>query len=83
MALWNGSKPEIVTALAASIGIPFWGFVHAHYFGVAGAAMATGEFVETPLMSLGGLPLFMADAGIWAAVIGLIGGLTYLFALIF
>lgn len=90
MTLWNGSKPELVTAIAAAIGIPFYlGFVHtplpqlALYSGFAGAAMATGEFVETPLLKRGGLRLFMADAAIWAAVIGLIGGITYVFALIF
>jgi hypothetical protein len=53
------------------------------YSGVAGAAMATGEFVETPLLKRGGIRLFMADAAVWAVVIGFIGGLTYLFALIF
>jgi hypothetical protein len=90
MGFWQGSKPELATALAAAIGIPFYlGFVHAPipqlalYSGFAGAAMATGEFVETPLMKRGGIRLFMADTAIWAVVIGLIGGLTYLFALIF
>ena len=90
MAFWQGSKPELVTAVAAAIGIPFYlGFVHtsvpqlALYSGVAGAAMATGEFVETPLMKRGGIRLFVADTIIWAMVIGLIGGLAYLFALIF
>jgi hypothetical protein len=90
MALWQGSKPELVTAVAAAIGIPFYlGFMHtpipqlALYSGVAGAARATGEFVETPLMKRGGFRLFLADAGIWAASIGLVGGLAYVFALIF
>ena len=90
MTFWQGSKPELVTAFAAAIGIPFYlGFVHtpvpqlALYSGIAGAAMATGEFVETPLMKRGGLRLFLADAAIWAGVICLIGGATYLLALIF
>lgn len=90
MTFWQGSKPELVTAITAAIGIPFYlGFVHtpvpqlAIYSGIAGAAMATGEFVETPLMKRGGFRLFLADAAIWAAVIGLVGGGAYLFALIF
>jgi hypothetical protein len=90
MTLWQGSKAELVTAITAAVGIPFYlGFVHAGppqlvlYSGVAGAAMATGEFVETPLLKRGGLRLFVADAAIWAATIGLIGGATYLLALIF
>ena len=45
--------------------------------------MATGEFVETPLLKRGGFRLFMADSAIWALVIGLIGGIVYLIALIF
>jgi hypothetical protein len=53
------------------------------YSGVAGAAMATGEFVESPLLARGGFRLFLTDAVIWAAVIGLLGGLAYLVALIF
>ena len=90
MPLWQGSKPELVTAVAAAIGIPFYlGFVHtpvqqlAIYSGIAGAAMATGEFVETPLMKRGGFRLFLADAVIWAGVVSLVGGATYLVALIF
>ena len=90
MTFWQGSKPELVTAIAAAIGIPFYlGFVHtpvpqlAIYSGVAGAAMAAGEFVETPLMARGGFRLFFADAAIWASVIALVGATAYLFALIF
>lgn len=90
MTLWQGSKPELVTAVAAAIGIPFYlGFVHtpvpqlAIYSGIAGAAMATGEFVETPLMRRGGFRLFLADAAVWAGVIGFTGGAAYLLALIF
>lgn len=90
MTFWKGSKPELVTAIAAAIAIPFYrAFVHtpvpqlALYTGVAGAAMASGEFVETPLMQRGGVRLFLADAMIWAGVIVLIGGLAYGCALIF
>ena len=53
MTLWQGSKAELVTAIAAAIGIPFYlGFIHTAvphlvlYSGVAGTAMATGEFAE-------------------------------------
>jgi hypothetical protein len=45
--------------------------------------MATGEFVETPLMQRGGVRLFLADAMIWAGVIVLMGGFAYGCALIF
>jgi hypothetical protein len=90
MTFWQGSKPELVTAVAAAIGLPFYlGFMHtpvpqlAIYSGLAGAAMATGEFVETPLMKRGGFRHFLADAAIWAGVIGLLGGGAYLLALIF
>ena len=90
MSLWQGSRAELITAVAAAVGLPFYlGFVHAPvpqlalYSGVAGAAMATGEFVETPLLKRGGFRLFMADSAIWAFVIGLIGGIAYLLALIF
>ena len=69
MAFWKGSKPELVTAIIAAIAIPFYlGFVQtlvpqlALYMGVAGTAMATGEFVETPLMQRGGVRLFLTDA---------------------
>ena len=90
MSLWQGSRAELITDIAAAVGLPFYlGFVHAPvpqlalYSGVAGAAMATGEFVETPLLKRGGFRLFMADSAIWALVIGLIGGIVYLIALIF
>jgi hypothetical protein len=90
MTLWQGSKPELVTAIAAALAIPFYlGFVHtplpqlALYSGVAGAAMATGEFAEANNLQRGGLRLFFADAMIWAFLIALLGGLTYLIALLF
>ena len=90
MTLWQGSKAELITATAAAIGLPFYlGFVHTAvpqlvlYSGVAGAAMATGEFAEQAHLKRGGVRLFMADAAIWSAVIALRGGAAYLFALIF
>ena len=89
MTLWQGSRAELVTAAAAALGLPFYlGFVHAPvpqlalYSGVAGAAMATGEFVESPMLTRGGLRLFLTDVAVWAAVIGLFGGAAYLLALI-
>ena len=90
MTLWQGSKPELATALAAALCLPFYlGFVHAPvpqlvlYSGVAGAAMATGELVETPAIRAHGLRLFLMDAAIWAVVIGLFGAMAYAVALIF
>ena len=90
MTFWQGSKPELVTAVAATIGIPFYlGFVHTPvpqmvlYTGIAGAAMATGEFVETPAMRAHSLRLFAIDVAVWAVMIGLLGGIAYLIALIF
>lgn len=84
MALWKGSKAELVTALAAVLGLPFYlGYLHtampqfALYSGVAAAAMATGEFVETPHMRSIGLRLFLSDALLWALVIGVFGAMAY------
>jgi hypothetical protein len=90
MRLWQGSKAQLVTAIAAAIGIPFYlGFVHTPlpqlvlYTGVAGAAMATGDYVETPMLKNFGVRLFLTDAALWAAVIATIGAVAYLVALIF
>ena len=90
MTFWQGSKAELVAATAAAIGIPFYlGFVRTAvphlvlYSGVAGAAMATGEFAEQTPLQRGGFRLFLADAAVWAGVIGLLGGATYLLALLF
>jgi hypothetical protein len=90
MTLWQGSKVELVTATAAAVGLPFYlGFVHVAvpqlmlYSGVAGAAMATGEFAEQAHLQQCGFRLFLANAAIWATVIALLGGAAYLFALLF
>lgn len=90
MEIWQGSKAEFITASAAVIAFPFYlGFVHtpsallALYAGVAGAAMATGEFAEKAHLRHGGFRLFLADVAIWALIIGVLGGATYLFALLF
>ena len=90
MTLWQGSKAELVTAIAAAVGIPFYlGFVHAAvpqlvlYSGVASAAMATGEFAETPHLQRWGFRLFLTDAAAWFALIAVLGGVAYLFALLF
>ena len=90
MTLWQGSKPELLTAIAATLAIPFYlGFVHTPapqlmlYGGVASAAMATGEFVEHRELAQGGWKVFLADSAIWFAVIALLGGIAYLLALIF
>ena len=90
MTFWQGSKPELVTAIAATMAIPFYlGFVHtpvpqlALYGGVASAAMATGEFVECKDLAQGGWRAFIADSAIWFGVIALLGGAAYLIALIF
>jgi hypothetical protein len=90
MTLWSASRVQLVTAIAAAIGIPFYlGFVHAAipqlvlYSGVAGTAMATGEFAEQSRFQRGGFRLFLTDAVLWFAVIALLGGVTYVFALLF
>lgn len=90
MKLWNGSTAELVTAATAAIGIPFYlGLIHfgapqlVLYSGVAGTAMATGEFVESSQLQRGGWRLFVADAAVWSVVIVLLGGLAYILALIF
>jgi hypothetical protein len=90
MTFWQGSKAELIAATAAAIGLPFYlGFTHVPvpqlvlYSGVAGAAMASGEFAEQAHLQRGGFRLFIADAAVWAAVIAVLGGVTYLFALLF
>jgi hypothetical protein len=90
MTLWQGSKAEMVTAIAATVGIPFYlGIIHtpipqlAFYGGFASAAMATGEFVEHSDLARGGWRVFLADSAVWFGVIALLGGAAYLFALIF
>ena len=82
--------PALLAAAAAVLGIPFYlGFVHmpiAHMFvysGVASTAMATGQFVDTPRNERGGLQAFLGELGLWFALIILLGGLSYLIALIF
>jgi hypothetical protein len=90
MTLWQGSKPELLTAVAATLGIPFYlGIIHTPapqlvlYGGFASAAMATGEFVEYSDLARGGWRIFLADSLVWFGVIALLGGIAYLFALIF
>lgn len=79
-----------MTATAAAIGLPFYlGFIHTpvpqlvFYSGVAGAAMASGEFAEQASLERGGFRLFMADTALWVAIIVLLGGSAYLLALLF
>jgi len=90
MTLWQGSEAKLVTAVTATVAMPFYlGFVHTAapqlvlYTGLAGAAMATGEFVDTPTLKLGGFPVFLTVAAVWTAAIVVLGGTTYLIALIF
>ena len=90
MTLWQGSKAQLLTAAAAAIGIPFYlGFVHTPvpqlvlYSGVAGAAMATGDYVESPQIRSYGVRLFVADAAVWATAIAVFGAAAYAIALIF
>jgi len=90
MTLWQGSEAKLMAAVTVTVALPFYlGFVHAAapqlvlYTGVAGAAMATGEFVETPTLKRGGLSVFLTVVAVWSASIVVVGGATYLIALIF
>ena len=90
MTLWQSSRAQLVTATAAAIGLPFYlGLVHAPvtqfflYSGIAGTAMATGEYAMSPEMRGDGLRVFVADVAVWAVVVGALGGLAYVIALIF
>jgi hypothetical protein len=90
MSHWRASFAELLAAIAAAIVIPFYmGFIHLGlpqlllYSGGAGAAMAAGEWIETPSEVRSGLPAFMYEWLLWAAIVGLVGGIVYLFALIF
>lgn len=82
--------PALVTAVAAVLGIPFYlGLVHMPlaqvfaYSSVASAAMATGQFVDTPQDERGGAQLFLGELGLWFVAIVLFGGASYMIALIF
>lgn len=82
--------PALLAAAAAALGIPFYlGLVHMPlaqmfvYSGVASTAMATGQFVDTPKQERGGLAEYFSELGLWFALIILIGGISYLTALIF
>jgi hypothetical protein len=90
MTLWQGTKAELVTAVAAAVALPFYlGLIHLPppqlflYSGVAGAAMATGEYAESPRLQRGGWRLFIANTAVWSVAIGFFGGAAYLMALIF
>lgn len=90
MTLWQGSKAELVTAIAAMVAIPFYlGVIHAGapqfavYSGVAGTAMATGEFAEHSSLQTWGFRLFLMDVALWCSGVALLGGAAYLIALIF
>ena len=90
MQNWRTSLAELLTAIAAAIIIPFYmGFVHAGvpqlllYSGGAGAAMAAGEWIESPAEARAGLIAFIYECLLWAMVVAVIGSAVYLFALIF
>lgn len=81
---------ELLTAIAAAILIPFYmGFIHLGvpqlllYSGGAGAAMAAGEWIESPAETRAGMKAFLYECLVWAVVVGVIGTAVYLFALIF
>lgn len=82
--------PALFAAVAAALGLPFYlGLVHvpitqlALYSGVASTAMATGQFVDTPVDQRGGLPVFLYEVALWFGLVAVGGGLSYLVALIF
>jgi hypothetical protein len=82
--------PALVAAVAAVLGIPFYmGLVHlslSHMFvysGIAGTAMAAGQYADTPKDERGGLQLFVGELGLWFALILFAGGVSYLVAWIF
>jgi len=90
MTLWQSSRAQLVTATAAAIGLPFYlGLVHTPvaqfflYSGVAGTAMATGEYAMSPEYRDDGLRVFVADVAVWAVVVGALGAVSYLIALVF
>lgn len=82
--------PALFTAAAAALGIPFYlGLIHLPvaqllvYSGIAGTAMAAGQYVDTPTDERGGTQSFLLELGLWFALIMICGGLAYLVALIF
>lgn len=82
--------PALLTAVAAVLGFPFYlGLIHLPlaqlflYSGVASTAMATGQYMDTPTGTRGGPQLFLTEWGLWFAIILLLGGLSYVAALIF
>jgi hypothetical protein len=90
MRFGNFSPSELVAALAALVGIPFYlGFAHFSgtqlllYSGLAGTGMAAGEYLETPSALRGDWKSFAQAATLWIPLATLIGGLVYLAALLF
>ena len=90
MANRSITSPEACAAFAAVLAIPFYlGIVHLAvpqlllYSGAAGAAMTTGEFMESPERRRGGARIFLLDTALWFALIASLGGAAYLIALIF
>lgn len=82
--------PALLTALAAVFGFPFYlGLIHLPvsqlflYSGVASSAMATGQYMDAPTDSRGGMQAFLGEWSLWFGLIILLGGFAYLIALIF
>lgn len=80
----------IVAAFAVLLAFPFYlGFVHVTlpqlllYSAGASAAMATGEYADTPKPFRGGPRVLFSEALLWLLVILAVGGCTYLVALLF
>ena len=87
MPFWHGSVAELLTMTAALVALPFYlGFVHtsaplfALYAGVAGTAMAAGEFFEHSDVQHGGIRLLAAVAAVWATIVGIFGSFAYFVA---
>lgn len=90
MNKWRASKPAVLVAFAAVLAMPFYvGFVHwsakefALYALVASVAMATGEYLETPVKKRGGGRLFVQEVMLWLIAVLVAGGVAYLIAWVF
>jgi hypothetical protein len=89
LTLWNGSVAELITMTAVVVALPFYlGLIHigiplfVSYSAVAGAAMATGEFLEYSDVRYG-LSVLLQGAAVWMAIVGSCGSLVYGLALLF
>lgn len=83
-------RPSALVAFAAVLVVPFYlGLVHwslgrfLTYAAIAAVAMATGEYLESPVGKRGSAGLFLHEIMLWFLAVAGAGGAAYLFAWLF